>query len=128
MPCFATMFCSTSILMLSSYGIYVTLQKEVDSLTKSLHSLQKQPVFAKKFIIPSLSNVISVMLFGIRYPREHKRTEALYKIFSQVNVSLTAGSLVAFLPFWMYIIGSFLPFLRLYYIRTTFNELLRYIR
>lgn len=107
--------------------LYQVLQEEVDILTKSLHDLKERPVIVRRYLVPSLSNVISSLLFGVRHRKEHKTRVALDKLFADANRALTTGTLVVFLPSWLYQIAGMVPFTRLWSIRTAFIGILRYI-
>lgn len=122
---------STTIRCNTLRDIYSTssrFQEEVETITHTLHGLNGKTVLARSYLVPSTSNVITSLLFNFRYPKEHVTRVALDQLLRKAGRAITTGSIIVFLPSWMYRIAGMMPFTRINAVKTSFAGLLGFIR
>lgn len=105
-----------------------SFQEEIETLIHRLSSLNQQPVYFSKYTLTSISNVIALHLFGLQYVHDDPVRLELDKSLEMSGKSQSSGSLVVFFPEWMYRIAGLLPFTRIYAVKTSLRNLLKYIR
>ncbi|CAN7985556.1 unnamed protein product [Ixodes hexagonus] len=104
------------------------IMDEVRDLTERFAAKNGTPTFARKEIVTSTSNVFTSLFFGARFPHHHPKRAALNKLLLLADTVVCTGSLVMFLPNWMYEIVALIPFTKMYYFKKAFGALLGFIR
>ncbi|KAG0435373.1 hypothetical protein HPB47_018526 [Ixodes persulcatus] len=104
------------------------MQDEVRCLLSQISELKGEPVFISKYTTPSISNNITGLLFGRRYDYDDPRRTYLDENMDGAGRALSSGSLVMFLPTWVYTIGAHLPFTRIYAIRRCFANIVNFTK
>ncbi|CAN7985376.1 unnamed protein product [Ixodes hexagonus] len=104
------------------------IMDEVRYLVSRISDLNGAPVFIRKYTVPSISNIITRLLFGNRYDYDDPRRTYLDENMAGAGRALSSGSLVIFLPTWVYAIGAHLPFTRINAMRRSFDNILDFIR
>lgn len=86
-----------------------SISEEISYLVKTLEATNGKPVNARKYLLPSASNVVAALLTGKRYDYEHPTRQLLDISFGSSNLALPFTSYFAnFVP-WIKIISPFLP-------------------
>ncbi|XP_040069887.1 cytochrome P450 2H2 [Ixodes scapularis] len=101
---------------------------EAQYLVNRISELDGAPVLIRKYTVPSISNIITGLLFGSRYDYDDPRRTYLDENMAGAGRALSSGSLVIFLPTWMYTFWAHLPFTRIHDMRHAFQNILDYIR
>ncbi|CAN8015329.1 unnamed protein product, partial [Ixodes persulcatus] len=104
------------------------IRDEVRCLLSQISELKGEPVFISKYTTPSISNNITGLLFGRRYDYDDPRRTYLDENMDGAGRALSSGSLVMFLPTWVYTIGAHLPFTRIYAIRRCFANIVNFTK
>ncbi|XP_042143749.1 cytochrome P450 2C15-like [Ixodes scapularis] len=104
------------------------IRDEVRCLLSQISELKGEPVFISKYTTPSISNNITGLLFGRRYDFDDPRRVYLDENMDGAGKALSSGSLVMFLPTWVYTIGAHLPLTRIYAIKRCFANIVNFTR
>lgn len=104
------------------------IKDEVSRLTERLAAMNGKPIIARMEIVTSTSNVLTSFFFGTRHPHDHPTRAALNKLLLLGDRVVCTGSLVVFLPNWMFEIAGLVPFTRIYSFKKAFGGLLGFIR
>ncbi|CAN8015616.1 unnamed protein product, partial [Ixodes persulcatus] len=100
---------------------------EVQCLTRRLHAVNQAPIFVRTFTIPSMSNVYTKLLFGVRHPHDHATRAKLDECFLNADAALTKGSVTVFLPLWLYAIAGAVSFTRIGAFMSAFRGLMDFL-
>lgn len=75
-----------------------------------------------------MSNNITALVFGSRYPYDHPTRKYLDVQLEKVLATLASGSIVGFLPPWLNRMTAVFPFMQSGVIRTIAQEFLQFAR
>lgn len=110
------------------FSCLVSIQEEIRHLLQTLAETDGEPVFIRKYTVASLSNVITQLLFDVRYARDHPVRLKLDDLFAKAGAALSTGSVVVLLPSWVYKIAGMTPFTRIHALKTSFGGLYKFIK
>lgn len=103
------------------------IKDEVQYLAGKLLELDGSPVDIRKYLVPSMSNNITSLVFGQRYPFEDHRRKFLDERLGRVVRIIGSGGLFTFLPSWAFLIFSMLPFTNVGKITGLLQEMFEYV-
>ncbi|XP_037568792.1 cytochrome P450 2H2-like [Dermacentor silvarum] len=103
------------------------IKDEVQYLADKILELRGSPVDIRKYLIPSMSNNITSLVFGRRYPFEDHRRKFLDERLRKVVKIIGSGSLFTFLPSWAFLIFTTLPFTNVAKIKEVLEEMFEYV-
>ncbi|XP_075543684.1 uncharacterized protein LOC142578168 [Dermacentor variabilis] len=103
------------------------IKDEVQYLADKILELHGSPVDIRKYLVPSMSNNITSLVFGRRYPFEDRRRKFLDERLKKVLRIIGSGSLFTFLPSWAFFIFSMLPFTDVGKIKEVLEEMFEYV-
>ncbi|XP_075738320.1 cytochrome P450 2C70-like isoform X1 [Rhipicephalus microplus] len=103
------------------------IKDEVQYLVDKIQQLRGSPVDLRKYLVPSMSNNITSLVFGQRYPFEDHRRKFLDERLRKVVQIIGSGGLFSFLPAWMFILFSMLPFTNVSKITGIVEEMFEYV-
>ncbi|XP_077518739.1 cytochrome P450 2C28-like [Amblyomma americanum] len=103
------------------------IKDEAEYLADIISELRGSPVDVKTYLVPSISNNITALVFGSRYPFDDHRRKFLDQRLGQVLKLLGAGNLLTFTPGWLSALVGVLPFTTIKAVQNVFGEVLEYI-
>ncbi|KAL1434043.1 hypothetical protein MTO96_012037 [Rhipicephalus appendiculatus] len=103
------------------------IKDEVQYLADKIQELRGSPVDIRKYLVPSMSNNITSLVFGQRYPFEDHRRKFLDERLRRVVRIIGSGGLFTFLPSWAFLIFSIIPFTNVSKITGLLQEMFEYV-
>lgn len=103
------------------------IKDEVQYLADKILELRGSPVDIRKYLVPSMSNNVTSLVFGQRYPFEHQKRKFLDERLAKVLKIIGSGSLFTFLPPWAFLIFAKLPFTDVGKISGVLQEMHEYV-
>ncbi|KAK8781172.1 hypothetical protein V5799_017487 [Amblyomma americanum] len=101
--------------------------EEARYLTEKILDLRGAPLEVRKYLVPSMSNNITALVFGSRYPFEDYRRKFLDETLAKALKIVASGPLFTFLPRWTFSVAELLPFTSISTIRSTLGDIFRFI-
>lgn len=90
----------------------IPIMEEAVHLVKEISRVGSSPILVRKLLFSSVSNVITALLFGTRYPYEDPRRKFLDGRMEPFFKALNSGTLVNILPGWARLLVRKVPFTR----------------
>ncbi|KAK8773489.1 hypothetical protein V5799_011971, partial [Amblyomma americanum] len=103
------------------------VKEEARYLTEKILDLRGAPLEVRKYLVPSMSNNITALVFGSRYPFEDYRRKFLDETLAKALKIVASGPLFTFLPRWTFSVAELLPFTSISTIRSTLGDIFRFI-
>lgn len=104
------------------------IMEEAEYLVAKIAELKGSPLGIETYFAPSVSNNITALVFGRRFPFEDHRRKFLDERNQRLSKLFEAGSRFTFLPRWLFTFTNFLPNATSRIIKEIFDEMVGFIR
>lgn len=103
------------------------ITEEVRYLSDKILELRGEPVDIRKYLVPSMSNNITALMFGSRYPFEDRRRKFLDETLGNALKIVASAPLFTLLPHWALSVAQRLPFSNLSSIKQILDHIFRFV-
>lgn len=104
------------------------IKDEAQVLADKIGEFQGTPLYIQKFLVPSTSNNITMLVFGTRYSYDDPRRQALDQLLDKMRKLAFTGSFIAAMPAWVYNIAARISFTKTYASTKLAGEISNFIR
>lgn len=104
------------------------IMEEAEYLVTKIAEHNGSPLGIEKYLAPSVSNNITALVFGRRFPFEDHRRKFLDERNQRLAKLFEAGSRFTFLPRWLFALTDLLPNATSRIIKEIFEEMVGFIR
>ncbi|XP_075544608.1 cytochrome P450 2A4-like [Dermacentor variabilis] len=103
------------------------IREEAEYLFDKIRSFRGIPVDIKEYLVPSMSNNITALVFGRRYQFEDRRRKFLDERLALLLNAIGPRSLLTFIPCWATGLATCLPFTTFSLVQKVLGEFTKFI-
>lgn len=104
------------------------VKEESQYLADRLAATKGAPIFVQDYLIPSVSNNVTALVFGSRYSVDDPRRKFLDEKLARVLKAFAAGQFLTFMPSWVHKVAGWLPLLRSTGLKDTVADVIGFVK
>ncbi|CAN7942030.1 unnamed protein product, partial [Ixodes hexagonus] len=103
------------------------IKEECLYLSEKIAESKCSPITIEDYLLPSMSNNITALVFGIRYPFDDPRRKFLDEQLARAVRLISSTTLLNFFPGWLNVLALRIPFLATGAFRKIFRDLSNFV-